>query len=149
MPLVLKNSNKAQITDALNKLYMEWLEWSEQVKLIEDHPYDKNTHAGCYADGEQNIQKHRILREKTLTFLNNNIQGHNFMSAQTSEWPSEYELNRLAIRVPERIHELDILKESLQYATAPDSFWKEQGKKFVANLVDFPKAILSILKNWL
>ncbi len=136
--LAFKNPNRAWVVAELEKLYREWEAWGEFVKTIKDHPYDRNTHAECYADGVENLDKHDILREKTLTFLDNNIQGHNFMLPNEYEVPFEDRLGRLQARVPHRIKELRVLRASLEYALVPDGFWKEQGKTLVATVKDLP-----------
>jgi hypothetical protein len=44
--------------------------------------------------------------------------------------------SRLRIKVPHRIHELEILCKCLQYALVPEGFWIEQGKKLVSKRAD-------------
>lgn len=134
--LAFRNSNKAWVMAELEKLYGEWVIWGEFVETIEDHPYDRNSQAECYADGKENMKRHRILREKTLVFLDNNIQGHDFMLSQTEIVPFEDNLSRLRSKVPHRLEELEILRESLRYALVPDGFWKEQGKSLAKKIVE-------------
>jgi len=134
--LAFKTSNKAWATAELEKLYREWLEWGAYVATIEDHPYNRNTQAECFADGGANMQRHDRLREKTLVFLDNNIQGHDFMRSQSEGEPFEDKSSRLRVKVPHRIHELEILRECLQYALVPEGFWKEQGKKLVKKIAE-------------
>jgi hypothetical protein len=69
-----------------------------------------------------------------LVFLDNNIQGHDFMRSQSEGEPWEDRLGRLRVKVPHRTHELAILRECLQYASVPDGFWREQGKTLVTKL---------------
>lgn len=120
--LALKNSNRAWVMDQLGKLFKEWEAWEEYVQTIEDHPYDRNTQSEIFADGVENIDKHDILRTKTLIFLDNNIQGHNFMLSNEYEEPFERNDIRLRLRVPHRIKDLRVLMASLEYALVPDGF---------------------------
>ncbi len=149
-PLAFKNPNRAWVMAELAKLYKEWEKWAEYVPTIEDHPYDRNTHSEIFADGVENLDKHDILREKTLTFLDNNIQGHNYMLANEYEEPFERNDLRLSLRVPHRIKDLKVLMASLEYALVPDGFWKEQGKSLLANLQDkAPDSALKIAESYL
>ena len=77
--LATKNPNKAWVAKELAKLINEWEVWQREVSLIQDHEYDPNTQLDVFADGEENMQKHEILQGKTLTFLNNNVNGHGFI----------------------------------------------------------------------
>jgi hypothetical protein len=148
--LAFKNPNKAWVTAELEKLHREWLAWGNHVATIEDHPYNKNTQAECYADGVENMQRHDRLREKTLVFLDNNIQGHNFMQSQSEGRPFENNVARLRSKVPHRIHELEILRDCLQYALVPEGFWKEQGKKLVKRIADVaPEKAADIAASYL
>lgn len=148
--LEILNPNSAWVVAELEKLRAEWVSWKEAVDQIEDHPYDRNTHAECFADGEENLRKHEILRTKTLTFLDNNIRGHNFMFSNEYERPYEDNLGRLKGRVAYRLHELDILAACLQYALVPDGFWKEQGKKMIEQLArTAPEKAVDAAASWL
>lgn len=149
-PLAFKNPNRAWVMTELEKLYKEWKVWSAFVTTIEDHPYDHRTHAECFADGVENIDKHDILRTKTLVFLDNNIQGHDFMSSNEYEEPFEDNMGRLRAKVPHRVKELDILIASLEYATVPDGFWTEQGKSLLEKIRDkAPDTALEIAASYL
>jgi len=134
VPLAFKNANTAWVSTELEKLYEEWVAWLAFVQTIEDHPYDKNTHSEVFADGVENLNRHQVLAMKTLTFLDNNVQGHDFMRVQSEGKPFERTDLRLAKRVPHRIQELEVLRASLQYALVPDGFWKEKGKLLVDTL---------------
>ncbi len=148
--LSIRNPNAAWVTSELAKLYSEWKAWHDYVLTIEDHDYDRNTHAECYADGVENIRKHEILRAKTLAFLDNNIEGHDFMLSNQYELPYEDNMGRLRTKLPHRIHELDILIASLQYAAVPEGFWKEQGKKMVEQLATVaPEKAADAAASWL
>ena len=77
--LSIKNPNKSWVAKELATLIDEWVSWQDEVEQIQDHPYDPNIQLDVFADGEENMQKHEILQAKTLTFLNNNINGHGFI----------------------------------------------------------------------
>jgi len=149
-PLAFKNPNRSWVVAELRKLYGEWKSWSLKVGEIEDHPYNKNTEAECFADGRENMHTHRILQTRTLTFLDNNIQGHDFMLSNQYEEPYEDIMGRLKSKVPYRVQELEVLMASLEYALVPDSFWKEQGKKMVENLATVaPEKAADTAASWL
>lgn len=148
--LEILNPNKAWVSKELKKLLEEWEEWSKQVQGIKDHHYDRNTQAECFADGVENMDAHDVLRSKTLTFLDNNIRGHNFMKANEYEVPYENRLSRLRVKVPHRVKELKILQASLEYAMVPEGFWKEQAKTLIEKLADqAPESALKIAESYL
>ena len=148
--LAIKNPNSAWVAKELEALYEEWVAWGEYVKTIQDHPIDQNRESEVLKDGRENLNKHDILREKTLAFLNNNIQGHNFIRSNEEHNPQEYSGFRLNIRISQRIHELDILRASLKYAIVPDSYWEEQGKKLVERIRHLaPEAAVKFAASWL
>lgn len=78
--LEIINQNKNWVISELDSIVSEWEGWQKTVADIKDHPYDQNTQLDVFADGEENMEKHEILQAKTLTFLNNNIKGHGFIS---------------------------------------------------------------------
>lgn len=127
------NSNHAWVVAEFEKLYMQWVAWQAVVALIADHPYDRNTQSDVFADGEDNMRKHDILQAKTLTFLNNNVRGHGFIDGFDGQQIDRTDL-RLRIRVKHRMHQLDILRASLEYAKVPEAFWKQKGKELVEKI---------------
>ena len=129
------NPNRAWVVAELEMLYTEWLSWKEAVESIVDQPFDSNTQADVYADGKDMMQKHEILQAKTLTFLNNNIGGHNFIRGFDGQHIDRKDL-RLRIRVEHRLNELEILRACVDYARVPDSYWRKKGKVLVDKLVD-------------
>ncbi|WP_167685700.1 hypothetical protein [Parasedimentitalea denitrificans] len=148
--LAFKNSNRAWVMAELKKLFDEWEAWAKFVQTIEDHPFDRNTQSEIFADGVENLDKHDILRTKTLTFLDNNIQGHNFMRSNEYEEPFERTDLRLILRVPHRIKDLKVLLASLEYALVPDGFWKERGKSLLNSIEDkAPDSALRIVESYL
>ncbi len=130
----ITNPNRAWVMSEFEKLYAEWVSWQAEVKLIVDQPYDRNTHSDAFADGESNMRRHDVLQAKTLTFLNNNVKGHGFIHGFDGTHIDRTDL-RLGVRVKHRMHQLDMLRASLEYAKVPEAFWKQKGKELVEKLV--------------
>jgi hypothetical protein len=130
----ITNPNRAWVVSEFEKLYAEWVSWQAEVAQIVDQPYDHNTQSEVFADGEDNMRKHDVLQAKTLTFLNNNIKGHGFIDGFDGTHIDRTDL-RLRIRVKHRMHQLDILRASLEYAKVPEAFWKQKGKELVEILL--------------
>ena len=85
IPLEFTNPNRGWVVGELDKLWAEWLTWEKTVATIVDQPYDRNTHSSVFADGEENIETHAILQNKTLTFLENNLAGHGLILEKGSD----------------------------------------------------------------
>lgn len=117
---IFKNPDRKWVVMELDKLRDEWAAWQESVAAIGDHPYDPRTHSDVFADGEANMRHHSILQAKTLTFLNTNIENHGFIDGFDGNGCDRTDL-RLSYRVKHRLHALDALRVSLEYAQAPDS----------------------------
>lgn len=117
---VLKNQNRKWVISELDKLREEWAVWAKSVAEIVDHRYDPRTHSDIFADGEANMQHHDVLQAKTLTFLNNNIENHGFIDSFDGNGCDRTDL-RLKHRVKHRLHALDTLRASLQYAESGSS----------------------------
>ncbi len=148
-PLALINSNKAWVFKEIDALISEWNDWQRAVHEIKDQPYDHQTQSAVYADGEANLKKHRILLEKTLVFLDNNISGHGFIYGRDGTRIDRDDL-RLEIRVKHRIDDLDQLRASLQYAKVPDGYWKSKAKEMVDKMAGkAPEAALDIAASYL
>lgn len=130
----ITNPNRAWVVSELEKLYATWVSWQVDVAQIIDQSYDRNTQSEVFADGEDSMRKHDVLQAKTLTFLNNNIRGHGFIHGFDGTQIDRNDL-RLHIRVKHRMHQLDMLRASLEYARVPEAFWKEKGKELVQKLV--------------
>ncbi len=96
--LAFINPKKAWVVNELDKLIAEWKAWQSDVEKIKDHPYDPQMQSYIYADGEENIKRHRILQEKTLVFLENNISGHGFIRGRDGTKIDRTDL-RLSVRV--------------------------------------------------
>jgi hypothetical protein len=133
--IAITNPNRAWVVSEFEKLYAEWLSWHNEVVRLQDQPYDRNTQSEVLADGEDNMRKHDILQAKTLTFLNNNIAGHGFISGFDGRHIDPTDL-RLKIRVKHRMHELDMLRACLEYAKVPEAYWKQKGKELVEKLLN-------------
>ena len=117
---ILLNPNRQWVVAELDKLHDEWVAWQKAVAEIVDHPYDPRTHSDVFADGEANMRHHGVLQAKTLTFLNTNIKSHGFIDGFDGNGCDRTDL-RLSYRVKHRLHALDALRASLEYAQAPDS----------------------------
>lgn len=149
--LEITNPRRAWVVSELEKLVREWEVWQQEVAQIQDHPYDPNTHLEVFADGEENMQKHEILQAKTLTFLNNNIKGHGFITGFDGQKCDRTDL-RLSYRVKHRLQQLRILRASLQYAWVPDALWVQKSKEIANKIVDAgaeagAKIVLEYMKN--
>lgn len=130
----ITNPNRAWVVAELEKLYATWVSWQADVAQIVDQSYDRNTQSEVFADGEDSMRKHDILQAKTLTFLSNNIRGHGFIHGFEGTHIDRTDL-RLHIRVKHRMHQLDMLRASLEYARVPEAFWKEKGTELVQKLM--------------
>jgi hypothetical protein len=131
--LALTNPNKAGVFKELDALINEWRAWQQEVEEIKDHSFN-HTQSKVYADGEENIKKHRILREKTLVFLENNIAGHGFVRGRDGTKIDRNDL-RLKIRVKHRMDDLDELRACLPYAKVPEGYWKAKAKEMLDKTV--------------
>ena len=149
--LSIINPRHEWVKGELDKLLAEWTEWQKIVEKIEDQPYDKDRQSEVFADGKDMMQRHEILQIKTLTFLNNNIEGHGFISGFDGNACDRTDL-RLKFRVEHRLHQLRMVSASLEYAILPESFWKEQARKLIETVREkgaegAMDAVTSWLKN--
>lgn len=131
--LAIISARPKRVADELDTLIAEWQRWQEEVAQIKDHAYDENRETAVFKDGRENMEKHAILQEKTWTFVQNNIEGHGFIVGRDGQRIDRDDL-RLKVRVEHRLRDLRVLRASLEYAILPESYWKEQGKKLLANL---------------
>jgi hypothetical protein len=115
--LTFSNPNRDWVVSKLDQLIEEWREWQSVVAQIQDGPFDANKQSVVYADGADNIKRHLILQEKTLTFLDQNIEGHNFIYGFDGDHVDRTDL-RLKVRVEHRLNDLDVLRACV--ATASD-----------------------------
>lgn len=106
------NPNRTWVVSEFEKLYSQWQSWKQEVDAIVDQPYDRNTHSDVFADGKDMMLKHDVLQAKTLTFLNNNVRGHGFIRGFDGQHLDRTDL-RLKIRVEHRMHDLEMLRETL------------------------------------
>lgn len=155
-PLEISNPNKPWVIETLDNLIAQWEEWDKVAQSLLSQPdsadYKEGSHAPSIKDGFANLEKHEVLREKTLVFLRNHFSGYEFILQSWDTHPHEDRTSRLSRVVPTWIHRLDMLKESLPYALVPEGFWKQKGKDLVdkiANVVPEKAAEIaaSYLKN--
>jgi len=145
-------SNKVNwIIAELDILIKEWEKWEIEIQNIKDHPYDENTQTDVFADGELNMEKHDILQAKTLTFLNNNINGHGFIKGFDGQSIDRTDL-RLKYRVKHRLKELRIIKESIKYALLPEAYLVRKAKELTDKIIESgteagTKLLLEYIKN--
>lgn len=125
--------NREWVLTELEKLYAEWKSWEVEVAGIVDQPFDRNTQTEVFADADENRRKHEILQAKTLTFLNNNIKGHGFISGFDGDGTDRRDL-RLRVRVKHRMLNLDMLRASMPYARVPEGFWKQKSREMLDRL---------------
>ncbi len=137
-------SDPRKVAYQLEELMKEWYSWRDQVAEIKDHEYNPRTQLDVFADGEENMQLHRILQEKTLTFLDNNVEGHHFVYDGDGHHFDRVDL-RLSIRVKHRISELEIIRASLQYTKVPDGFWLDKAKELATNMAKNPGKAVEML----
>ena len=149
--LEILNANKNWVLNELHSIISEWENWQKLVDEIQDHPYDQNTHTEVFADGEENMEKHDILQAKTLTFLNNNINGHGFVLGFDGNSCDATDL-RLKFRVKHRLRRLRILQESLKYALVPEAYIVRKAKELTDKIIETgseagTKLLVEFLKN--
>jgi hypothetical protein len=132
LTLVLANPNKKCVVKELDALIGEWRAWQEDVRRIPvppRNPYYPRPD-DVLADGEENIQKHSVLQEKTLVFLDNNIEGHGFIYGRDGTKIDRTDL-RLDVGVKHRVNDLEVLRTCIQYAKVPETYWKATAKEML------------------
>lgn len=131
-PLVLTNPNKAWVVEQVDRLRKEWEEWLAVAEALPDSPeYDPQTCTEVIKDGEANIRKHDIQREKTMTFLASNFEGYGFLFESWPDHPYEDNTARRFKVIPSWIHRMETLAACIEYARVPDGYWKSRGKQLV------------------
>jgi hypothetical protein len=130
--LALTNPNKKWVVKELDALIGEWRAWREYVLKIPVPPRDRLDPRpdDILADGEENIQKHYVLQEKTLVFLDNNIEGHGFIYGRDGTRIDRTNL-RLDIRVKHRVNDLEVLRACIEYAKVPEAYWKATAREML------------------
>lgn len=148
--LEMKNPNKSWVIKELGKLIGEWETWCEFTKVIPDHEYNSNTQTIVFMDGEENIHKHEILVQKTVTFLTNNFVNFTFMIRSRNGQLYEGHDCRLQLNAKYRLNELKAIQNSIDYAVVPDSFWKQKGIQIVDKLADkSPEVAAELVTHYL
>ena len=119
--LAFRNPNKEWVVKELDALICEWRGWQKEVEKLGEDPYNPvDPRPGrILADGEENIQRHKILQAKTLEFLENNNADHGFINGRDGTHVDRTDL-RLKFRVKHRLDELDELRACLEYAEEPN-----------------------------
>ena len=125
--LAFINPDKAWVIKELDALIVEWRAWQKYIEETEPYACDHQMQNAVSADGEANMKEHRILQEKTLVFLDNNISGHAFIKGHDGTGVDRTDL-QLAIRVKHRMDDLDELRACLAYARTPDGQWSSTAK---------------------
>ena len=143
------NPRKSWIKDEITNLIRLWEDWQKEVSSIKDHPYNDQTHSDVFADGVENMEKHSILQMKTITFLDNNTEGHWFIGGRDGNGCDRTDL-RLSHRVAHRLRELREIDASLEYALLTDSYWKQKAMEMIDKIADkSPEAALEIVTSYL
>lgn len=147
--LKLLNPREHWVRSELEKLTSEWEAWAKQVEKIKDHPYDQQRESEVYKDGRANMLAHKILQEKTRVFLDNNVDGHNFIRGFDGNHIDRTDL-RLKIRVEHRLDDLYVLRGAIQYAQVPEGYWVEKAKELVDKMSDKGSdAAISLVASYL
>lgn len=137
------------VRNEFKKLLAEWEEWEKEVDQIEDQPIPEGLASDTFKDGKPNIRKHQMLQEKTRTFLDNNVEGHNFIKGFDGDHIDRTDL-RLNFRVEHRMDELCVLDAALIYALVPEGFWMSKGKELIDRIADkAPEETLRIVSSYL
>ncbi len=147
--LKLINPRKQWVKDEISKLIHDWEDWQKYVSSIKDHPYNAQTQLDVFADGVEVMEKHSILQMKTITFLDNNTEGHWFINGRDGNGCDRTDL-RHSHRVAHRLRELREIEASLEYALLTDSYWKQKAKEMIDKIADkTPEAALDIATSYL
>ena len=56
------NPDMQSALDRFDSLFAEWKNWSREVDQIVDQPYDRNTQAEVFADGEMMMQSTKFFK---------------------------------------------------------------------------------------
>lgn len=82
--LSFKKTSHAVIYQKLDALLGEWRDWLaelEEIPYPRTNPYSPVPFQSLFKDSPENLKRHRILQEKTIVFLDNNIEGSSVVSA--------------------------------------------------------------------
>jgi hypothetical protein len=151
LTLALTNPNQKWVVKELDALIDEWRAWEQEVAKIPIPPRNRfdPRPEDIWADGEENIQKHSVLQEKTLVFLDNNIEGHGFIYGRDGTKIDRTDL-RLDIRVKHRVNDLEVLRASVQYAKVPEAYWKAKAKEMLDRIAGkAPEAAIDLAAKYL
>jgi hypothetical protein len=147
-PLAFKTPHKSRVIKELDAFIQEWRAWQRKIddEIGGDpiNPLDPKP-GRVYLDGEENLKRHHILQERTLAFLNKNIQGHGFIYGRDGTKIDRTDL-RLNIRVKHRINDLDEIRARIDYAEIPAGRMKK-GLAKVGGIV--PDVIANVITKLL
>ena len=149
-PFCLKTPHKRRVIKELDSFIENWRAWQKEVaKLGADPENSFNPSPGRpQLDGEENIKKHNILQEKTLVFLDENVEGHGFIYGRDRKHIDRTDL-RLNIRVKHRLNNLDELRARIEYAEVPSGWIKKSAAKIGRIVPDvISNAIAKIIQGW-
>lgn len=147
--LRITNPRHDWVRTEFKKLLAEWVAWEREVDQIQDHPNPEGLDSDVFKDGKPNIRNHQMLQEKTRTFLDNNVDGHNFICGFDGSHLDRTDL-RLKFRVEHRLSELYSLDAALTYALVPEGFWMTKGKELIDRIADeAPEEALRIVSSYL
>ena len=130
--LALTNPNKKWVAKELDALIEEWRAWQEQVRSIPVPRATRITQRGTtfWLMVKKISKSTTFYRKKTLTFLDNNLEGHGFIYGRDGTKIDRTDL-RLDIRVKHRVNDLEVLRACIQYAKVPEAYWKATAKEML------------------
>jgi hypothetical protein len=135
--LSFTNPNRAYVVAELDSLRDEWVTWQREAESWGDsEDFRPGETDVALKDGWENIRKHGVLREKTLTFIGNNFTGYGFLFEDWPRPPHEYNLGRRREAIPGWIHRLDKLAACIEYARAPDGYFKAKAKQLTDKMIE-------------
>jgi hypothetical protein len=146
--LSFKKANQAVIYQKLDALLAEWRDWLaelEEIPYPPVNPHNPVPFQSLFRDSQENLKRHRILQEKTIVFLDNNIDGHGFICSRDGSKIDRQDL-WLKDRARHRVDDLDELRACLAYANVPDGYWKATAKDALGKIKNMaPEAAVDFL----
>lgn len=147
--LRIVNPRPEWVKKEFTKLLAEWEAWEKEVAGTEDHPIPEGTDNEIFKDGKGNMRKHASLQAKTKVFLDNNVEGHNFIRGFNGNHIDRTDL-RLRQRVEHRLDDLHELNGAMVYALVPEGYWREKAKEVIDGIAKKgPDAAIEIVASYL